>query len=241
MAPPIERWARQAVLLERKGEHEPVASPSIWEDIDVVKALKRAEWIHRARDLDGGPDPLGLNGVYTGIAGVPPPADLTTKTSISGEVGLMTAAEIASYLAIPANGVVFPSAWRAVITGAMTTSTSPGNLTITPRIGTTTAGVTLGAGVAFAMTASITASIWKMEVDMTLRSGGIAGNNAVALAFGHFLGTIVAGGNAVSYNQLFGHTPASYDSTLATGLFIGLTSTVTTVTFTPRQVHWISW
>lgn len=241
MGLPIERWARQAVLLERKGDFSPAPDKRILADIGDLKALQRQTWLQRARAIDAGNDPTALEGVYAGLNAYPNAADLTVKTAVSGEVGLLSATEIAAFTPLPPNGTLAPEAFRIAMSGNMTTSTSPGNLTITPRMGTTSSGITLGASIATALTASITGAFWYLIGDITIRSVGAPGANSVAIGLFHFAGTIVAGSGAVSLNQIFGHTPASYDSSLASGLYFGLTHTVTTVTYTPRQVHWMSW
>lgn len=239
MSPPIERWARQAVLLERRADFTPVASASAVRDLETLKALNFQTWRQRQRELAD--QPTALEGVYAGLNAYPNAADLTTKTSVSGEVGLLSAAEVALFTPLPPNGTLAPEAFRVAITGNITTAATPGNLTITPRMGTTSSGISLGASAAFALTASITGAFWYLIGDITLRSVGAPGANSVAIGLFHFVGTAVAGSGAVTYNQVFGHTPASYDSSVAGGLYFGLTHTVTTVTYTPRQVHWMSW
>lgn len=237
----IEKWARQAVMLERRGDFSPAAPRRIWDDLDAAKALQRQTWMQRQRALDTGPDPTALEGVYAGLNAYPNAADLTVKTGTVGEVGLLSAAEIALFTPLQPNGTLAPEAFRIAMSGNMTTVAAPGNLTITPRMGTSSSGITLGASVAFALTASITGAFWYLLGDLTLRTVGAPGTNSTAIGLFHFVGTAVAGSGAVTYNQVFGHTSASYDSSIAGGLYFGLTHTVASSTYTPRQVHWMSW
>jgi hypothetical protein len=247
MALPIERWAKQAVLLERNGDFTPAADKRVLADVGELKALEFQTWRQRQRALED--EPTALEGIYAGLNAYPPAADLTTKTAIAGELGLLTAAEIATYMPFAPNGLLAPEAFRVAISGNYTTSTSPGNLTITSRMGTTTSGATLGATGTQALVASITGGGFFMIGDLTIQSVGAPGANSKAAGFFHFMMTALALGAAaqtLTIDTLFGHTQASFDASSAAaatggGLFFGLTHTTTTPTYIPKQVHWMSW
>jgi hypothetical protein len=112
-------------------------------------------------------------------------------------------------------------------------------------MGTSTSGVTLGGTGAIAFTASITDAYWELRGLITLRSVGAAGANSTAK--GNFRFSTTQGTSAgvagpanvgTGWDVLFGGTAASYDSSVANGLFISATHTVTTVTWNVEQIAW---
>jgi hypothetical protein len=239
MAPPIERWARQAVDLERLGDFRPVAPGSVMADLDAAKALQRQTWKERQRRLVVNGEPVALEGVYAGLNAYPPAGDLAAVTLGATENGFWSSS---LFTPIPANGILAPEAYRIAATGNLTTPAGTQTMTITPRMGTTNAGITLGASAALSLTASITASFWYIVGDLTMRSVGAPGANSTAIGLFHFVGTNAAGAGAVSYNIIFGQTVATFDASVASGLWIGATTATTTgQTLTTRQVHWMSW
>lgn len=180
-------------------------------------------------------------GLYTSLGAIPPNSNISTA-SVSGEVGLWSTA---LYSPIPANGVQTPSAYEIFAAGRVTTAATPANCTITARIGTSTSGITLGGTGAIAFTASITDAYWELRGVLNLRTVGAAGTNSTAkgnFRFATTQGTSagVAGPANVGtgWDVLFGNTSASYDSTVANGLFISATHTVTTVTWNVESIIW---
>lgn len=181
------------------------------------------------------------SGLYTGLAAIPPNSNIST-TSVNGEVGLWGTS---LYTPIPANGVQAPSAYEIFAAGRVTTVASPANATITARIGTSTSGITLGGTGAIALTASITDAYWELRGILNIRTIGAAGTNSTAkgnFRFATTQGTSagVAGPANVGtgWDVLFGNTSASYDSTVANGLFISVTHTVTTITWNTETIIW---
>lgn len=246
MSLPIERWARQAVLLERKGDFSPVASPSIWQDLADAKQLARETWKMRQRAIADAGDPTALEGVYAGLNAYPPAADLSV-TSIAGTAALWTSS---LWTPLPANGVLAPEAYRIAITANLTTAATPGNIGLDPRIGSgstagsAVAGTTMGASRNVALTASITSAFYYVVGDITIRSVGAPGANSVAVGLFHLCCTNAATGagpNVVAINELFGHTSASFDSSVVGGFSLGAVHTVTTITHLIKQIHWMSW
>lgn len=242
MTLPIERWAKQAVLLEARGDPTPVASSRIWDDIDAAKQLQRAEWRQRQRMLCD--TPTALEGVYAGLGAYPPSSVQANVASLSGEAALWNTA---LWSPLPANGYLVPEAWRLAVSWTTSTSTSPASLTINPRVGSfaagasTTGGIAMGADAAITLTASITTQ-WYCRADITIRSIGAPGTNSTAIGFFNVIAKpATTGTGAATINDVFGHTVASYDASIASGVVLGMANTVTTITYAVQQVHWASW
>jgi hypothetical protein len=120
--------------------------------------------------------------------------------------------------------------------GVVTTSTTPGNLTLTPRIGTTTSGATLGASAATAMTASLAAVAWSLEFWLAIRTIG-PGTAATAVGTGTFTSRVIGNTPAGAASVVpMGGTLAAFDSTTGQGLFMGWTPGATTVSVQPLYV-----
>lgn len=250
MALPLERWAKQAVLLERKQDFTPVADSRIMGDLDELKGLHRQTWKQRQRDLVQDGALVNLEGVYAGLNAYPPVA-ANSVASISGTAALWTSS---IWTPIAANATLAPEAYRIAITANLTDTTSPGNIGFDPRIGagstqgSAIAGTTLGASTNVAMTASITAAFYYVIGDITIRTVGAPGANSTAFGLFHYVGTqATASGLAgpavvgAGHNILFGHTSASFDSSVAGGFSLGAVHTVTTITHAIQQIHWMSW
>lgn len=164
----------------------------------------------------------------------PPIANLTAVTATS-ETGLWLPA---TFSPIPAGDARAGKMYRLTATGIVSTGAS-GTLTITPRFGLTTAGVTFGASGAQTVPVSVTNIAWELSGLLTIRTVGAAGTNSTAMFGGSFRadGAIATAGNA--FVVAFGGTSATVDVSIATGLFIGWTLSVAG-SCTPTQVLWQS-
>lgn len=144
---------------------------------------------------------------------------------------------VPQYTPINAYESVPNKCWRLTAGGIMSFGAT-GTLTLTPRIGTTTAGITLGASVAQTTPGATTNQPWWMTFDLTCRTIGAAGNNSSWVGTG-FFGTNGLGTAGTAVAISFGGTSAASDYTVATGLFIGWTLSVAG-TVTPQFVNWQS-
>lgn len=174
-----------------------------------------------------------MRSYFSDAGGESPLANLTAVTATT-ETGLWTVS--ANTTAINPFEARAGKAWRLTAGGIMSFAAT-GTLTITPRIGTTTGGVSLGPNVVAVTTpGATTAHPWTMEFNLVCRTTAPAGNNSTFVGTGYFItGTPGAAGAAVAVS--FGGTSASADSTVATGLFIGWTLSVAG-TVTPMYVLW---
>lgn len=120
-----------------------------------------------------------------------------------------------------------------------TPGASQGNITLTPRWGTTTGGVPLGASVATALVASATNLPWRLRYDLEVRSIGLSGLNTVVIGSGEFkcaVGLIATGG------VVFGTaTTALIDSHASGGIFMGVTVGIATDTITVKSISMFTW
>jgi hypothetical protein len=135
-----------------------------------------------------------------------------------------------------ANELTPGQAWKLTAGGVITTALTPGNLTITPRVGTTTGGAQLGASLATALTASLTAVPFSLEMWLAIRTIG-TGTSASAVATGTFTSRVIGNTPAGAASVVpFGGTIATFDSTAGQGIFIGWTPGATTVSVQPLYV-----
>jgi hypothetical protein len=148
-------------------------------------------------------------------------ADQTAVTGTS-EAGLWPAAQ---YTAFTANSLRAGQVWYATAFGVGTTaSASQGNITLTPRYGTTTGGTSLGASSATALVASASNAPWKIEYMLVVRSVGLAGANSSVVGNGCFSPAQALVAASTGSQIMFGSTAGvSVDLSVAAGLFMGIT------------------
>jgi hypothetical protein len=241
------------VLLEPSGCFEPTADKRVLQDLDELKSLQMLTWKERQRKILASGEPYAMpEGTYGALLAYPNVQTITT-TSINGEVNLY--ANLV-YAPIPQNLILAPQAYRVAIMAKITTSTSPANLTFTPRlnnVGTWTTGGTavsggssLGATGAVALTASITNAFYIIIGDLTIRAGGTTSSVVGMFHCVSTQGTSggLAGPAAVGagFNLLFGGTTATPDlQTAGSSLQFGATHTVTTITHNIEQLHFMDW
>lgn len=148
---------------------------------------------------------------------------LADQTAITGtsETAMFP---VAQYSGWAANQLRAGQVWHLTTFGIITTpSSSQGNITITPRYGTSTGGVSMGASAATALAASAANVPWRLEYDFIVRQVGLAGTNSKAVGSGRFLAAVGAIAAATG-NITFGSTASvSIDTSIASGLFIGVT------------------
>jgi hypothetical protein len=155
----------------------------------------------------------------------PPLADLTAVTA-TAETGLWLPA---LYTPVPAFGQNGPTAGKIyrVTAGGILSTAGSGTLTITPRYGLTTAGVTLGASVAQTVPINLTAVPWALEFTLVFRAIGVTASTSTCVGTGFFAsaGTAATAGSA--FQLAFGGTTVTTaDTTINNGIFIGWTLSV---------------
>jgi hypothetical protein len=158
----------------------------------------------------------------------PPTANLATIVA-TAETALWSPA---AYTPIMANTCSVGRVYRIVAGGVMSFAAA-GTLTITPRYGLSTAGVSMGPSVAQTSPGATVNQPWRMEMDVVCRSVG-AGATSKVIGAGMFatsgLGTA---GTSVAF--AFGGLEATVDLTVAGGICIGWTLT-TAGSVTPQYV-----
>jgi hypothetical protein len=94
------------------------------------------------------------------------------------------------------------------------TTAATGALTISPGLGTSTPGTTLGASIAQTVPVSSLSGPWALEMEIVIRTIGAAGANSTCMA----AGTFRSGGVAATANSgmtiLFGGTSCAFDATV---------------------------
>lgn len=110
--------------------------------------------------------------------------------------------------------------------GILSTAASASTLTLTPGIGTTSPGTTLGASVAQTVPASLTAVPWVIQMRLVVRVIGAKGANSTIIGTGWFqcAGTAATAGSG--FVLTFGGTSVSFDSTVENWVTIQKTLSV---------------
>lgn len=149
---------------------------------------------------------------------------LNDQTAVVGtsETALFS---VAAFTGWGANQLRAGQKWKLTVGGiASTAGSSPGNITITPRFGTSTSGTALGASAATALVASASSVPWMLEALLTVRSVGNPGANSKVICYGRLTAPVAmiaaATGNVVPFGSTAG---VSVDLSVAAGFFIGVT------------------
>lgn len=133
---------------------------------------------------------------------------------------------VATFTQVPASDARVGKMYWFKMGGIYSTGAS-GTLTLTPRWGTTTGGVTFGASVAQTVPVSLTNEPWYIDGFIVMRTvnNGVA-TSSTAMAHGCFYGGGVAATAGSSFAVPFGGTSATIDTSTTQGFFLGWTLSV---------------
>lgn len=149
---------------------------------------------------------------------------LNDQSAVVGtsEAALFPTAQFAGFAA---NQLRAGQKWKLTCYGKITTAgASPGNITITPRFGTTTGGTSLGASTATALVTSASNKLWQLQMYFTVRAVGNSGTNSTVIASGVFMTDVAVIAASTGNVVMFGaNAGTSVDLSVASGLFIGVT------------------
>jgi hypothetical protein len=140
-----------------------------------------------------------------------------------------------SQIAIPTADVRPGKIWR-LTAGGIWTPPATGTLTITPRWGTTTSGITLGASGAQTLAVGAAASQWWLQGLLMCRAVGLSGLFSTFIAQGLFSGQGAVGTAGSAIQVAFGGTQTAVGDPTLGGFFIGMTFSTTGATMTPQIV-----
>jgi hypothetical protein len=159
-------------------------------------------------------------------------ADLATVAPSTTEVALIPVSTV-SRLSVAALTALPGQVWKVTAGGVVTTGATAVNWTITPRWGTSNAGVTLGASQAVAKTVSLTGVPWMLQAWMVFRT---INDTAATSSTAVMTGTFESAGMA--RDVVFGGTTATIDTTATAGFWFGIVASAldTSATFTPKLV-----
>lgn len=160
-------------------------------------------------------------GYFEDLLAEPPLANLTAVVATT-ETALWSAAEYTPIAARDAR----PGKIYRVSAGGIVSFATTGTLIITPRVGLTVGGVTLGANVAQAVQGvAVTNAAWSLDFTLVVRTLGAAGANSTVMGTGSFVAH-GSGAASTGMSVVFGGTSATVDLTVATGLTFGWTLSV---------------
>ncbi len=128
---------------------------------------------------------------------------------------------------IPANEPRAGKVYELTVGGTCTTGAS-GTMTITPRYGLVIGGTSLGASPAQTVVPSITTGAFLYRCLLIIRSVGLPGANSTALCTGMWSGSGAAATAAseTTVNHCTTGAAVSVDTSVASGLWIGVTFSV---------------
>jgi hypothetical protein len=145
----------------------------------------------------------------------PPLADLASVSPSTTEVALIPVSTV-SRLAIPAFTALPGQVFSIKAGGSVTTGVTAVNWTITPRWGTSNAGVSLGSSQLVAKSTSVTAG-WFLQAYAQFR---LVNDTAATQSTLVLHGTLQSGG--LARDAVFGSTTATVDTTAAAGFWFGI-------------------
>ena len=149
---------------------------------------------------------------------------LADQTAVTGttETAMWPTAQ---YTGFAANQLRAGQVWQLTAFGVLTTAaSSQGNITLTPRFGTSSGGTALGASAATALAASASNVAWQLEYVMVVRSVGAAGANSNVVGSGQFTTTVAAIAASTGNTIPFGSTASvAVDLSVASGIYMGVT------------------
>lgn len=169
-------------------------------------------------------------------------APVVTQTQVAAaatDTILWNPAGLASNTAIAANSIAAGQTFHVNAWGTETTANNASQtLTVTPRFGTTVSGTSLGASISAPVHAVVATRPWFLEMWVTFRKIGTAGEAVCGGAF-HSNCTV---GTAATTNYmsatfgLTGTTATAVDTTVAAGLLISVNANLSTHTFNCLEV-----
>lgn len=192
-------------------------------ELEYLKRSQRLDWQRLAQQAKE-EGPVGSRQYFRELL---EPMTLANLAAVTGTAEAALIA-VSPWTALAANSVRAGQVFKLNASGVITTpAASPGTLTITPRWGTSTSGTSLGASAASGtLTTSQTNVPWNLDAMLAVRAIGSAGS---AVLWGRFQA------NQVGINALnFGGTVATIDTTVAAGLFLGVTLGSASDSMTPQ-------
>jgi len=158
---------------------------------------------------------------FMDVLAEPPLANLAAITATT-ETALWSAAEYTPIAARDAR----PGKMYRVTAGGIVSFATTGTLIITPRLGLTVSGITLGANAAQTVQGVAVNNVpWVLDFTLVVRTLGVAGANSTVIGSGSFTAQGSGAANT-GMSCCFGGTSATVDLTVATGLTFGWTLSV---------------
>jgi hypothetical protein len=218
----LERYERDAVLLKQAAEMPWDGLGDAARDLRVPESAR--DNLLRAREarMAGMAQPKAAFGPFWQMMdGAIALADQTAVTG-TAEGALWP---VAQYTGWGANQIRAGQVWYCLAFGVITTPASgEGNITVTPRYGTSSSGTALGASAATALVASASNAVWNLEYLMVSRTVGLSGTNSTVVGNGAFATTTAAIAASTGNTVCFGSTGnVSVDLSVASGLYMGVT------------------
>lgn len=204
---------------------------------------------HIRRNLELGrlfPEIVATKQLFDAFEAQPPRAALTPITGGTAEVNLWTPNQWTPFpVGAGANNYLTEGQqWILQASGICTYAATPGTSAFTARVGTSATPATntiLGAASAAVQgTTAAAGTLWWLDGICTVRTVGLPGANSVLYFVGKFHCPLAHQAAGSAGGVLFGGVSAGVDISIANALAISVTPSVTTQSFTPQQISWIS-
>ena len=140
----------------------------------------------------------------------PPLTDPLSADTATTAVSMWSGAQ---FTPIFANDAKAGKIYVVEASGLITTAAT-GALTISPGLGTSSPGTTLGASVAQTVPVSSPSGPWFLKMILVVRTVGAAGANSTCMAGGYFNSGGVAATANSGLNVMFGGTSCAFDATV---------------------------
>lgn len=248
-------WHFDSTVGAHLWDTQPLSPEEVLERNDEIQWLiahERRHWKLVNGRITGSGDPTFMaEGTWGALGAYPPPAALSMAAALSAtEAAGITNANQPIYVPIFGNATLAPQAWRYVIAGRYTVTTTPGSMITSIRLGNANTSPLLGTSASVALTASLTNAFILWKGDITIQSVGAPGANAKAIGIHDVrVNTAVGGAFNSALWGTSGGTAVSFDSTLTAlganggALWLGLSDSGATnhATVTIDQIHWMDW
>ncbi len=197
----------------------PLERQQMLDEVLELAAVEESKWNDKLGRIKG--PKAGYGPFRQMLDGAIALADQTAVTGTS-EAAMWP---IAQYTGWAANQLRAGQVWHLTAFGVISTAgSSQGNITLTPRFGTTSGGTALGASTATALVASASNVAWRLEYDFVVRSVGLAGANSNVVGNGFFTTTVAAIAASTGQIVAFSSTAnVAVDLSVAAGLYMGVT------------------
>jgi hypothetical protein len=230
------RWQREGAALVPVREREREIPGDIAEAVDELKRIERPGWQEGMRRLEESGDYTAARQYFRELLGEPPIVNQTTVAAAADTILW----DAASLTPIPANSIQAGQTYKVTAWGITTTAvTGSQTVILNPRFGTTTGGTALGVSRTQPVNAIVKTNIpWHLQMWVHFRTIGSAGTATCGgfLVAESIIGTAATTNTAPVAFGTGATTATTVNTTVAAGLVVTITPSLSTQTYTTMGV-----